>query len=313
MIQLIVATQQQRLPKNWRRVCSLGVSSRHLPKLLPYIFDNKENLETWKCCNRMGHNRQCDVMNGCALATSAYIKRHQSRGYIQRSAIFFHKIQEVSWWRHQMENFSALLSICAGNLPSPVNSRTRALTRSFDIFFDLRLNKRLSKQWWGCWFETPSRPLWRGPTDYLVTYTGNDEELDEYRIMYMLAWITIFLPRVGRFGRYFHAWKSLAYCLTLPNKLSEHTDPPKKQPGIAHFVIVVKDGFFWLSIMTSPHLTCDVRRTLVACIVTLYTSIVLARPKLALVNRIPKWFQSVRYFQCSTLVLMTWNWNRSAE
>ena len=33
--------------------------------------------------------------------------------------------------------------------------------RSFDVFFDLRLNKRLSKQWWGLWFETLSCPLWR--------------------------------------------------------------------------------------------------------------------------------------------------------
>ena len=37
----------------------------------------------------------------------------------------------------------------------------RPVTRSFDIFFDLRLNKLLSKQWWGWSFETPSRPLWR--------------------------------------------------------------------------------------------------------------------------------------------------------
>ena len=35
------------------------------------------------------------------------------------------------------------------------------MTRSFDDFFDLRLNKRLSKQSWGWWFETPSRSLWR--------------------------------------------------------------------------------------------------------------------------------------------------------
>ena len=35
------------------------------------------------------------------------------------------------------------------------------VTRSFDIFFDLRLNKRLSKQSWGWWFETPSCSLWR--------------------------------------------------------------------------------------------------------------------------------------------------------
>ena len=39
-----------------------------------------------------------------------------------------------TWWRHQMETFSALLAICAGNSPS------------FDVFYDLRLNKRI-KGW----------------------------------------------------------------------------------------------------------------------------------------------------------------------
>ena len=33
--------------------------------------------------------------------------------------------------------------------------------RNFDVFFDLRLNKRLSKQSRGWWFETPVCPLWR--------------------------------------------------------------------------------------------------------------------------------------------------------
>ena len=33
--------------------------------------------------------------------------------------------------------------------------------RTFDVYFDLRLNKRLSKQSWGWWFETLSSPLWR--------------------------------------------------------------------------------------------------------------------------------------------------------
>ena len=32
----------------------------------------------------------------------------------------------------------------------------RAVTRSFGVLFDLNLNKRLSKQSWGWWFETPS-------------------------------------------------------------------------------------------------------------------------------------------------------------
>ena len=35
------------------------------------------------------------------------------------------------------------------------------LTEASDVFFDLLLNKRLSKQPWGCWFETPSRSLLR--------------------------------------------------------------------------------------------------------------------------------------------------------
>ena len=41
----------------------------------------------------------------------------------------------------------------------------RPMTRSFLVFFDLRLNERLSKQSWGCWFETPTRPLWRQRND----------------------------------------------------------------------------------------------------------------------------------------------------
>ena len=68
----------------------------------------------------------------------------------------------ISWWRHQMETFSALLAICAGNSPVTGEFPTqRPVTRSFDVFFDLRVNKRLSKQSRGWWFETPSCSLWR--------------------------------------------------------------------------------------------------------------------------------------------------------
>ena len=73
----------------------------------------------------------------------------------------------ISWWRHQMETFSALLAIGAGNSPVTGEFPTqRPVTQSFDVFFDLRPNKRLSKQWWGWWFETPSYPLWRHCEDY---------------------------------------------------------------------------------------------------------------------------------------------------
>ena len=67
----------------------------------------------------------------------------------------------------------ALLAICAGN--SSVTdefSAQRPVTRSFDVFFDLLLNKRMSKQWWGLWFETPSHPLWRHCNDVLSTFCG---------------------------------------------------------------------------------------------------------------------------------------------
>ena len=60
-----------------------------------------------------------------------------------------------------MERFTASLAICVGNSPVPGEFPTqRPVTRSFDVYFDLRRNKRLSKQSWGWWFETPSCPLW---------------------------------------------------------------------------------------------------------------------------------------------------------
>ena len=83
---------------------------------------------------------------------------------MHKETLITHKGTEKlsSWWRHQTETFSALLDLCAGNsrvtggFPSQ-----RPVKRSFDVFFDLRINKRLSKQSWGWWFETPSRSPWR--------------------------------------------------------------------------------------------------------------------------------------------------------
>ena len=77
----------------------------------------------------------------------------------------------AAWWRHQMETFSALLAICAGNSPVSVElSAQRPVTRIFDVFFDLRLNKRLSQQSWGWRFETLPRPLWRHSNENFLSY-----------------------------------------------------------------------------------------------------------------------------------------------
>ena len=66
----------------------------------------------------------------------------------------------------------------------------RPVTRSFDVFWDLRLNKRLSKQWCGWWFETPSLPLWRhcNGTGCCVMATLCDTSDDNVSIWWRQNW-----------------------------------------------------------------------------------------------------------------------------
>ena len=130
----------------------LGLKLIHVSKTVPCceIFDTKQKHLQLQCWPR------------------TYVIRvwHSLESILQ----FWKYLPEVawgrwschSWWRHQMETFSVLLALCAGN--SPVTGEfpsQRPVTRGFDVFFDLCLNKRLSKQSWGPWFETPSRSLWR--------------------------------------------------------------------------------------------------------------------------------------------------------
>ena len=93
----------------------------------------------------------------------AYSRDNLTRIALFMSSNWLHNLKcHLSWWRHQMETFSALLAICSGN--SPVTGEfpaQRAASRSFDVFFYPRLNKWLSEQSRCWWFETSSRPLWR--------------------------------------------------------------------------------------------------------------------------------------------------------
>ena len=66
---------------------------------------------------------------------------------------------DVMKWRHFARYWPFVRGIhhrVPGEFPAQ-----RPVTRSFDVSFDLLLNKRLSKQSWGWWFETLSCPLWR--------------------------------------------------------------------------------------------------------------------------------------------------------
>ena len=86
---------------------------------------------------------------------------------------FYSHVESVSAsWRHHMMtssngNIFRVTGPLCGEFTGPGEFPTqRPVTRSFDVFFDLRLNKRLSKQPWGWWFEMPSWSLWRQCDDF---------------------------------------------------------------------------------------------------------------------------------------------------
>ena len=104
------------------------------------------------------------VWGNCARDTAPKYHHRVARqiGTRPSATTMLTRLWLYSWWRHQMETFSALLALCAGN--SPVTGEfpsQRPVTRSFDVFFDLGLNQPLSKQSRGWSFETPSCSLWR--------------------------------------------------------------------------------------------------------------------------------------------------------
>ena len=72
------------------------------------------------------------------------------------------QIMKHTWWRHQMETFSALLALCAGNSPVPVNSPHKGQWRGALIFSFIYawINDWVNnRECW--WFETAGWSLWR--------------------------------------------------------------------------------------------------------------------------------------------------------
>ena len=129
----------------------------------------------------------CDKARGPTVTHS----QHSIAFYMQLYMISGQTLRYIcfTWWRHQMETFSALLAICAGNSPVPGEfPAQRPVTRSFDVFFDLRLNKRLSKQSWCRWFETLSRPLWRHCSENLDYNRAAKLWMRKYVTPYIFTW-----------------------------------------------------------------------------------------------------------------------------
>ena len=96
---------------------------------------------------------------------SIYIYGNTLRREILREPWFvFGLWLSTSWWRHQMETFSALLAFVRGIHRSPVNFPHKGQWRGA-LMLSLICNKRLSKQSRRWWLETPSRSLWRHCND----------------------------------------------------------------------------------------------------------------------------------------------------
>ena len=156
----------------YNRMCSCGI---HLRAISPEIFMNLIVNMCWEHytfkMTPASHGGQWVIENMTFPKATTDISRGLK--FVVKIYSCIHTVIFVSWhhsgtlWRHQMETFSALLALCAGN--SPVTGEfpsQRPVTRSFEVFFDLRLNKRMSKQSRRRWLETPSRSLWRHRNDF---------------------------------------------------------------------------------------------------------------------------------------------------
>ena len=131
-----------------------------------------------------------DVMNWHFVQASVTNMTHE-KGFHENNIIYMR--------RHQMETLSRLLAICAGNSPVPGEfPAQRPVTRSFDVFFDLHLNKQLSKQSWGSWFETLSRPLWRHRNEVPISFGGEFNKLPSVTIFLYFFQDAIIIKKYGK-------------------------------------------------------------------------------------------------------------------
>ena len=101
---------------------------------------------------------------------------HMNKRLSNRSWGWWFETLSQQFWRP-----CNVLALCAGNSPVTGGFPVQMpVTRGFGVFFDLRMNKRLSKQSWGWWFETPSRSIWRHCNDtffnsFIVSKSTNNQ------------------------------------------------------------------------------------------------------------------------------------------
>ena len=114
-----------------------------------------------------------------------------TNGRNQRSMTLILDSVVSTWWRHEMEVFSASMALRAGNSPvTGGDPSQRPVTRSFDVFTCFWIKRSLSKQPWGWWFETPSRSLWRHGNWWICRVEYSSGTLFQWWNIYLYMWTT---------------------------------------------------------------------------------------------------------------------------
>ena len=151
---------------------------RHLNSLLYRLFRHRSKTRSnSRLLASVGEFISCQQRGKCFhLITSSpkqkfYAQRYRSKQNSSHSSANFSAVilkkapyhDDVIAWSHFSRYWPFVRGMHWWSVDSVPGDFTaqRPATRSFDVFFDLRLNKWLSKQSWGWWSETLSRPSWR--------------------------------------------------------------------------------------------------------------------------------------------------------
>ena len=116
------------------------------------------------------HRLTClKVTNDCHYLDWSPSKSNGPARHVNAKFEFMLPVRSLSWWRHQMETFSVLLSLCAGN--SAVTGEfpsQRPVTQSFDF--------SLISAWINNWINNrDARELGRHRAHYNVTVVVSSE------------------------------------------------------------------------------------------------------------------------------------------
>ena len=134
---------------NHRRMCVLGTLCGNVDKQSPFyiymINMHQELIGMTSCMFNRSFVQLGMIQCGRSMYTTdefVFIYIKWSAGKIQLIQYMRARFLSCSSWRYQMETFSALLALCAGDSPVTGEFQSqRPVTRSFDIFCDLRLQQ----------------------------------------------------------------------------------------------------------------------------------------------------------------------------